>query len=82
MARGRDVTVSLGEDLQRFVAEEAGRHGLASEAYIERVLRERLRRAKLEALDEALGRGLEDAEAGRVIPLDEAFERLRRELEI
>lgn len=34
----------------------------------------------LKELDAALERGLADAEAGRTIPLDEAFKRLRKEL--
>ncbi|MDQ0467642.1 hypothetical protein [Labrys wisconsinensis] len=36
--------------------------------------------AELEALDEALARGITDAEAEHVVPLDEAFRRLRDEL--
>ena len=44
--------------------------------------RERDRAAKLQALDAALARGIADAEAGRITPIDEAFERLRAELDI
>ncbi len=33
-----------------------------------------------EAIDAALARGISDAEAGRVMPLEEAFKRLRAEL--
>ncbi len=81
MASARQVTVTLEDDLDRFIAEEAGRHGLGSGAFIERVLRARLVGSRLQTLDQSLARGLQDAEAGRVIPLDEAFERLRRELD-
>ena len=38
------------------------------------------RAEKLKALDEALARGIADAEAGRTMPLDVAFKRLREEL--
>jgi antitoxin ParD1/3/4 len=82
MAGSAEVVLTLDEDLQRFIAEEAGRQGLASEEFIARLLRERLRRSRLAALDDALARGLEDAEKGRVIPLDEAFDRLRAELNL
>jgi len=37
-------------------------------------------RAKATALDEALMRGVTDAEAGRVMPVEMAFRRLREEL--
>jgi antitoxin ParD1/3/4 len=47
----------------------------------ERYLKERDRAAKLQALDTALERGIADAEAGRVTPIGEAFERLRAESE-
>ena len=40
------------------------------------------REAKLAALDAALARGLADVEAGRVMRLDEAFDRLRQELKL
>jgi antitoxin ParD1/3/4 len=44
------------------------------ECYVE----ERTR--KLARLDDALSRGIADAEAGRVMPLDEAFARIRKEI--
>jgi antitoxin ParD1/3/4 len=43
---------------------------------------ERDRDAKLKALDASLVRGIADAEAGRAMPLDETFKRLRAELEL
>lgn len=82
MVRTAQVTVTLEEDLQQFVAEEAEKRGLASDAFIENLLRERLTTSRIEALDEALARGLDDAKQGRVIPLEEAFQRLRRDLQL
>jgi antitoxin ParD1/3/4 len=46
-----------------------------------RYRRQRERKDRRKSLDEALARGLADAEAGRVTPLDEAFRRLRAELD-
>jgi antitoxin ParD1/3/4 len=81
MSGSGQVTVALEGELERFVAEEADRQGFASSGeYVESLLRERLVRTRLEALDVALARGLADAEAGRVIPIEAAFERLEREL--
>jgi len=37
---------------------------------------------KLAAFDQAIERGLADAESGRVLPLDEAFAQVRKELGI
>jgi antitoxin ParD1/3/4 len=45
-------------------------------------MKERERAAKLKALDAALTRGIADAEAGRTMPLDEAFKKLRAELDL
>jgi antitoxin ParD1/3/4 len=80
------MTLTLTEELERFVREEARRGAFASNSeYVrnlirERYLKERDREQKLKSLDEALARGIADAEAGRVMPLDQAFERLRREM--
>lgn len=80
------MTLTLTEELEQFVREEAKRGAFASNSeYVrnlvrERYLQERDRAARLKALDEALSRGIADAEAGRAVPLDEAFRRLRAEL--
>jgi len=80
------MTLTLTEELERFVREETRRGAFASNSeYVrnlirERFLKERDREQKLKALDDAIARGVSDAEAGRVMPLDEAFERLRHEL--
>ena len=80
------MTLTLTAELEQFVREEARRGAFASNSeYVrnlvrERYLEERDRAAKLKALDDALARGIADADAGRTQPLDEAFRRLRAEL--
>ena len=82
------MTLTLTKELEQFVREEVQRGAFASSSeYVrdllrERYLRDRDRVAKLQAVDAALARGIADAEAGRVIPLDEAFRRLRAELDL
>ena len=82
------MTLTLTEELERFVREEARRGSYASNSeYVrdlirERYVQERERAKKLKALDDALARGIADAEAGRVTPLDEAFKRLRVSLNL
>lgn len=82
------MTLTLTPELERFVREEVKRGAFASNSeYVrdlvrERYLKERERAAKLKTLDAALARGIADAEAGRAIPVDEAFRRLRAELNL
>ncbi len=82
------MTLTLTSELEQFVRDEVRRGAFASSSeYVrdlvrERYLKERDRAAKLKALDAALLRGIADAEAGRTIPLDEAFRRLRAELDL
>jgi antitoxin ParD1/3/4 len=82
------MTLTLTGELEQFVRDEVRRGAFASSSeYVrdlvrERYLKERDRAAKLQSLDAALARGIADAEAGRVIPLDEAFKRLRAELDL
>lgn len=82
------MTLTLTKELEQFVREEVRRGAFASSSeYVrdlvrERYLKERDRAAKLQALDAALARGIADVEAGRVIPVDEAFKRLRAELDL
>jgi antitoxin ParD1/3/4 len=77
------MTLTLTAELEQFVREEVKRGAFASSSeYVrelvrERYLKERDRTAKLQALDAALARGIADAEAGRTVPLDEAFKSLR-----
>lgn len=82
------MTLTLTKELEQFVRDEVKRGAFAtSSEYVrdlvrERYLKDRDRAAKLQAVDAALARGIADAEAGRVIPLDEAFKRLRAELDL
>jgi antitoxin ParD1/3/4 len=82
------MTLTLTEELEQFVRDEVRNGAFASSSeYVRTLVRERYlktrdRAAKLQALDAALARGIADAEAGRIIPLDEAFKRLRAELEL
>src|SRR5271169_5820737 len=82
------MTLTLTSELEQFVRDEVRRGAFASSSeYIrdlvrERYMRERERAAKLKALDAALARGIADAEAGRTMPLDEAFKKLRAELDL
>lgn len=82
------MTLTLTGELEQFVRDEVKRGAFASSSeYVrdlvrERYLKERDRAAKLQALDEALARGISDAKAGRTMPLDEAFKRLRKKLDL
>jgi antitoxin ParD1/3/4 len=82
------MTLTLTAELEQFVREEARRGAFASSSeYVRNLLRQRYqkerdRAAKLRSLEEALARGLADAEAGRVVSVDEAFRRLRAELNL
>ncbi|RAI41507.1 type II toxin-antitoxin system ParD family antitoxin [Rhodoplanes roseus] len=80
------MTLTLTAELEQFVRDEVRRGAFASSSeYVrdlvrERYMKERDRAAKLQALDAALSRGIADAEAGRTMPLEEAFKTLRAEL--
>ena len=80
--RSISLTPDLDDAIQRRIA--SGSYASQSEVIraalraLERDEEERAR--KLAALDAALARGLADAEAGRVMRLDDAFCRIREEL--
>jgi antitoxin ParD1/3/4 len=82
------MTLTLTPELENFVRGEVKRGAFASSSeYVRNLVRERYSREneraiKLKALDAALARGIADAEAGRTMPLDEAFKRLRKELDL
>lgn len=82
------MTLTLTSELEQFVRDEVKRGAFAtSSEYVrdlvrERYLKEKERAAKLKALDAALLRGIADAEAGRTMPIEEAFARLRKELDL
>lgn len=70
-------SVDLG-NLEGFVTElvKTGRYNSKSEVLREGVRLVQEREARLAALDASIRRGLGDAEAGRVKPATEAFDRL------
>lgn len=76
------ISADLGNHLEDYVTElvTKGRYNSKSEVLREGVRLVQEREKRLEALDAALARGVEDVKAGRTMPLDEAFDRLRREL--
>lgn len=74
MAISADLGAHLGEYVNQLVTN--GRYNSKSEVLREGVRLVQEREARLAALDAALARGLADVEAGRVMPLDEAFDRL------
>ena len=80
------LTVTLGEELEQFVRSEVRKRAFASNSeYIRDLVRERYeqqraRQTRLDELNQALLKGLADADAGRTMPLDEAFQKLRAEL--
>lgn len=80
------MTLTLTAELEQFVKDEVQKRAYASSSeYVrdlvrERYLKEKARADKWAALDRALDRGIADAEAGRVMDVEEAFKRLRSEL--
>lgn len=72
------ISADLGTQLESFVAKlvESGRYNSKSEVLREGVRLIQEREARLSALDASLARGLADAEAGRVKPAADVFDRL------
>ncbi len=72
------ISADLGQQLETYVTAlvSTGRYGSKSEVLREglRLLQER--ETRLAALDAALARGIEDADAGRVRPAKDVFDRL------
>jgi antitoxin ParD1/3/4 len=73
------ISAELGEKLEAVVADlvKNGRYNSKSEVLREGVRLVQEREAALSRLDAALARGIADADAGRVKPLEEVVERLR-----
>lgn len=71
-------SANLGQHLERYVSElvKTGRYNSRSEVLREGVRLVEEREKRLAALDAAIARGLADAEAGRVTPLDDVAGRL------
>lgn len=76
------VSADLGEALENFVTKlvASGRYHSKSEVLREGVRLIQEREARLAALDAAIARGLEDADAGRIKPSSEVFDRLEARL--
>lgn len=72
------ISADLGTQLEAFVAKlvETGRYNSKSEVLREGIRLIQERETRLSVLDQALARGLADAEAGRVKPVSEVVARL------
>jgi antitoxin ParD1/3/4 len=72
------ISVDLGNQLEAFVTNlvKSGRYHSKSEVLREGVRLIQEREARLAALDAAIARGIADANAGRVKPAAEVFDRL------
>jgi len=71
-------SVDLGSKLEKFIASliKSGRYNSKSEVLREGVRLIQERETRLAALDASIVRGIADAEAGRVKPTRQAFDRL------
>jgi antitoxin ParD1/3/4 len=74
------ISADLGQQLERYVAQlvETGRYNSKSEVLREGIRLIQEREARLTVLDQAIARGLADAEAGRTAAADDVFTRLER----
>lgn len=72
------ISADLGSQLEGFVTKlvETGRYNSKSEVLREGIRLIQEREAKLAVLDQALAKGIADAEAGRIKPTEEVFARL------
>jgi antitoxin ParD1/3/4 len=72
------ISADLGTTLETYVDAlvEKGRYGSKSEVIREGIRLVQERESRLAALDAAIELGLADAEAGRVTPAEEVFDRL------
>ena len=74
------ISADLGAQLESFVPKlvETGRYNSKSEVLREGICLMQEREARLAVLDQALARGLADAEAGRVKPIAGVVARLEQ----
>ena len=72
------ISADLGSQLEGFVTKlvETGRYNSKSEVLREGIRLIQEREARLAVLDQALAKGISDAEAGRTKPAVEVFARL------
>jgi predicted transcriptional regulator len=82
MKHSEHVTLNLPIDLEQFVCAEAKRGAFASGAdYIQHLIQSHyLKKWAQASLDAMLQKGLDDANTGRMIPLEEGIKRLRAAL--
>ena len=75
-------SVDLGRQLEKFVSSlvASGRYNSKSEVLREGVRLIQERETRLAALDASIARGLADADAGRVKPASDVFDRLEAKL--
>jgi antitoxin ParD1/3/4 len=73
------ISADLGKVLEKYVGKlvEQGRYNSKSEVLREGVRLLQEREQRLVALDAAIQRGLDDADAGRLIPAEEVFATLK-----
>ena len=73
------TSANLGQHLEQYVSElvKTGRYQSRSEVLREGVRLVEEREKRLALLDAAIARGIADADAGRVEPLDDVADRLR-----
>lgn len=72
------ISADLGSNLESYVAElvKTGRYHSKSEVLREGIRLVQEREARLAALDASIARGIADADAGRVKPAAQVFDRL------
>lgn len=72
------ISADLGSQLEGFVTKlvETGRYNSKSEVLREGIRLIQERETKLAVLDQALAKGITDADAGRTKPADDVFARL------
>lgn len=72
------ISVDLGVALEKVVTDllHSGRYNSKSEVLREGVRLVQEREARLATLDAAIAKGIADADAGRVKPADDVFDRL------
>lgn len=78
------MSADLGEALESFVTKlvASGRYHSKSEVLREGVRLIQEREARLAALDASIAHGMADADAGRVKPISEVFDRLEATLAV
>lgn len=84
MPEAAKITVTLEPEMENFLLREVSRGAAASpEDFVRDLIRNRQQTdLAREKLDAALQRGMDDIEAGRFLPIDEAFAEVRSRLGI